>query len=74
MRWNQEDRPTAQELSKRSTLATGQADDLKVDTGDVRFWLSRTGLADGEPFENTVTIELLEDDGWTTYLRYDGDA
>ena len=29
------------ELNRLPTLSTGQTDDLKLDTGDVRVWLSR---------------------------------
>lgn len=41
------------------TLCTGQADDLKIDTGTVRVWLSRMTKEDGERVDNLVTVEHL---------------
>lgn len=66
------DRPTAQELSDLPTLSTGQAEDLKSEWSGVCFWLSRCGLEDREPFENTISIEVQDFDGWVLYHRYDG--
>ena len=60
-------------LERRPTLTVGQADDLKLDTGTTRYWLSRCGIEDGEPFEHTVHVERLEDGCWVTVLTYDGD-
>jgi hypothetical protein len=63
----------AQELDGYETISSGQADDLKHETPDgLRFWLSRTGVADGEPFENTVTIEQEQGGRWVTVCKYDG--
>ena len=53
---------TLAELEDLPTLAQGQADDLKVDTGTQRVWLNRCGVEDGEPYINKVTIEKLEQD------------
>jgi hypothetical protein len=62
-------------LKDLPTLAQGQADDLKLETEDgYRYWLARTGLADGEPFEHTVHVERLEDGRWVLYSTLDGDA
>ena len=57
-------------LEALPTLSTGQSDDLKDDDGDgQRVWLSRCGVADGEPYPNKVTIETLEDGRWVdTYI------
>lgn len=64
---------TARELDALPRLAQGQAADLKVDDGDgVRVWLHRTGLADGEPYEHTITVETLTDGRWTDHASYDG--
>ena len=52
---------TKRELRKMKTLSTGQADDLKIDTGETRIWLSRCTVADGEPYNNKVTVERLVD-------------
>lgn len=48
---------TLAELEALPTLCQGQADDLKIEGGGVRIWLSRCGIEDGEPCENKVTIE-----------------
>lgn len=71
------DRPTAEELSQLPVTCRSQADNLhyedeEEDGTPIRFWLSRCGVADGEPYENTVTIEVYDGDRWDTYVRYDG--
>lgn len=48
---------TLAELEAMLTLKQGQADDLKMDLGDTRIWLSRMTKEDGEPCDNKVTIE-----------------
>jgi hypothetical protein len=66
-------RYTASELEAMPTLAVGQADDLKVDTGSVRVWLSRCGIADGMKYNNQVTVEVLDVVGsWFTIEEYPG--
>lgn len=50
---------TLAELEALPTLATGQADDLKVETENRRVWLSRCGVEDGEPYPNKATVEKL---------------
>ena len=52
------------ELENLPTITVGQADDLKIDKGGVRFWLSRCGIEDGEPCDNKVTIEEYQDGRW----------
>lgn len=42
------------------TLTVGQADDLKIETEDFRIWLSRCSVADGEPYDNKVTVEMYD--------------
>lgn len=64
--------PTSETLRGLPTLSQSQADDLKVSECDWRVWLSRCGLADGEPFEETVTIEYRTNEGWSTCEQYDG--
>lgn len=66
------DRPTAQELDELPRLAQGQAADLKIDADGVRFWQHRTGLLDGEPFENTISVEQYDGERWETVAEYDG--
>lgn len=60
-------RYTADELEEMPTLSVGQADDLKVDTGTERVWLSRCTVKDGEPYDRKVTVETRKADGsgWT---------
>jgi hypothetical protein len=55
------------------TLTQGQADDLKMEDGNIRVWLSRCDTLDGEPYDNTVTVEAREDGCWFNVFRYDGD-
>lgn len=60
-------------LDGYETLSTGQADDLKLETGQgYRFWLSRCGVEDGEPYEHTITVEYEENGSWVNVCRYDG--
>lgn len=61
------------ELGTMPTLWQGQTDNLKIDTGAERVWLSRTGVLDGELYENTVTHERLVGSRWITTDSYDGD-
>ena len=62
---------TLAELEAMPTLSTSQADDLKIDKpGDYRVWLSRCGVAHGEPFPNKVTVERWTNDKWTEERTY----
>jgi hypothetical protein len=65
-------RYTAAELGRKRTLSTGQCDSLKVDTGRERVWLSRCTQADGEPYNNKVTVERLQNGRWITVEEYQG--
>jgi hypothetical protein len=71
-------RYTTDELEALPVLHQGQADDCHIEIRDgarsLRVWLSRTGVADGEPFDNTVTHEHLIDGRWETVLVYNGAA
>lgn len=67
----------AQVLRTQPDLSVGQACTLKVeyvlhDTDAYRIWLSRCGLADGEPFEETVYLEEYTDDRWVDVGYFDG--
>ncbi len=57
-------------LEAMPTLSVGQADNLKIDTGDTRVWLSRCTVEDGEPCDNKVTVEGLVDGRWTDTAYY----
>lgn len=63
---------TAKELKAMPTLARSQADDLKIDTGLMRIWLSRCGLEDGEPYKNKITEEKLINGSWIITNEYPG--
>ena len=57
-------------LKRRPTLFAGQTDDLKIETSIRRVWLARTGIQDGEPFNNRVSIEELSNNGWKIVEDY----
>ena len=61
---------TLDELEGNPTLCVGQADNLKIDTGTLRVWLSRCTVEDGEPYNNKVTIERLHNGSWYTWNTY----
>lgn len=65
-------RYTANDLRAQPTLATGQADDLKLEHRGLRYWLSRCGVEDGEPCEDKVSVEAFDGNRWVTILAYDG--
>ena len=58
-------------------IRTGYDSDLRFDSNGVRLWAHRTGLADGEFYENPITVELLTQNSqeslWITVATYDGD-
>ena len=61
---------TKQELERMPTLCVGQADDLKFEGDGVRVWLSRCDEADGEPYDNKVTVEKWVNLRWTEVQTY----
>lgn len=66
--------PSADQLAAIATISQGWNADLKVDTGDHRLWLARTGLDDGEPFARTIYVETLDPArGWIDLGHYDGE-
>lgn len=64
-------RPSLSELRAMPTLAVGQTDDLKVDTGTTRLWLSRMNTEDGAPYDNAVTVERLVGGRWVISSSYE---
>ena len=63
---------TLVDLKSLRTLRTGQTCDLKIDTGKVRVWLCRCGIADGMPYDNQVTVEHYDQGaGWQTVDEYE---
>lgn len=65
-------RYTASELDDMETIHSGQYDNLKIDTGAKRVWLSRLTVADGQPYDNQITVERLVDGRWVTAEEYEG--
>ena len=63
---------TSSELREMPTLATGQTSDLKWQGERTRFWLSRCGVEDGEPFNSKVTVERLIHGTWEVVGFYRG--
>lgn len=61
-------------LEARPVLHAGQADNRHFANATMQLYVSRTGIADGEPYERTVTILLADDDGFDTFAIVDGDA
>lgn len=44
-------------LQSLPTLHVDHFDNLKINTGKVKVWLSRMTITDGMPYDNQVTIE-----------------
>lgn len=59
------------EIEAMETIHQGQYDDLKIDTGTERVWLSRLTVEDGMPYNNQVTVERLVDGRWETAEEYE---
>ena len=63
---------TLKELEGLKTIMQGQADDLKIEDGNIRVWLSRMTIGDGMPYNNQVTVEKLDENGsWNTIEEYE---
>lgn len=73
VRFNPDTLPTAEQLDAMPTISEGYTCDLKIDNGLARFWRHRTSIEDGEPFANTVSVEVIFDGCWYDVLTYDGD-
>lgn len=63
---------TAEQLEEMKTLHEGRYDNLKIDTGPMRVWLSRMTIEDGMPYNNKVTIEVFENGRWVIVDEYEG--
>lgn len=61
------------EIEAFPTLHSGQFANLKVDTGQVRVWLSRMTIADGEKCNNLVSVEVLFEGRWETTEEYEAE-
>lgn len=61
---------TLAELQSMPTLAVGQTCNLKIDRGNRRVWLSRMTVADGAPYDDQVTVEILDRGRWVILDQY----
>ena len=61
---------TLKELKSLPTLSVGQAEDLKLETANIRVWLSRCKKEDGEPRNNKITVEQYLNGRWVTARAY----
>lgn len=53
-----------EELEALPVLHQGQADDCLIESDTERVWLSRCTAADGEPWDNKVTVERYIGGSW----------
>lgn len=58
------------ELQEMPTLYQGHFDNLKIDKGNVRVWLSRMTIADGAPYDNLVFVQELICGDWIVIDEY----
>jgi hypothetical protein len=59
------------ELQAMPTISVGHFEDLKVETGQVRVWLSRMTAEDGADYDNEVIVEHWHQSGfWYTAKTY----
>lgn len=76
--------PSWEVLEDLPTTCVAQTCDLKFEQespdpecGDavqkVLVWLARTSIEDGEPFRETVYVEILSDGRWVDLGYYDGE-
>ena len=62
---------TLKQLEELKTISQGQADDLKIEDGNTRVWLSRMTIEDGMPYNNMISIEKLQNGCWSTIEEYE---
>lgn len=60
------------EIETMPTIRQGHADDLKLELGNTRIWVSRMTREDGMPYDNQITIEEYEQrsGAWKAVERY----
>jgi len=63
---------TYDELDAMPTLGVGQFSNRKIDTGQIRVWLSRMEQADGARFDHAVEVEIYNPPGgnWIMLAEY----
>ena len=72
MNWHPYKDLTAEELEAKPSLSEDYTSDMKIDDGEYRVHLERTGIADGEWCDNKVTVEQLQDGKWVIIDEYEG--
>ena len=65
--------PNTEQLEAMPTLLQAHTCDMKFNDGEVRLFLSRCDSRDGEPFDNTVYLEIYDGRNWVDQGYYDGD-
>ncbi|WP_379143644.1 hypothetical protein [Paenibacillus sp. sgz500992] len=58
------------ELKALPTLRQSHTDELKVEIGNERIWLSRMTVSDGMLYNNQVTVEVYTNGKWNTIDTY----
>ncbi len=72
--YDPDERLTLEELEALPVLEQGYTANLYISTPTHRVWLERTGVEDGEPFAETVTVEHRTESGrWETLERYNAE-
>lgn len=68
-----ENRPryTLDEIEDMPTIHQGQFDNLKYQDANTKIWLSRLTVEDGQPYNNQVTIERLQNGCWVEAESYE---
>jgi hypothetical protein len=59
------------QLTVMPTLESAMDSDLKYDDGQMRIWLSRMTVSDGERYDSTVYVEEYIDTKWILVNCYD---
>lgn len=62
---------TLKELKETPTIEKGHFEDLKLDDGTFKVWLSRMTVADGAEYNNQVTVKQLSNGKWYTIAEYE---
>lgn len=62
---------TLKELQQLETITQGHTDNLKIETEDIKVYLSRMTVEDGMTANNMVTVKKLTDGGnWEIIAEY----
>lgn len=64
------ERFTLKEIKALPTIRSSHFDNLKIDTGSDRIWISRMTIQDGMPYNNQITHEKLIRGNWKIVDQY----